>query len=135
MKTALQRIGHYELRQRIGREDNKEVWRAYDTHLQQTVILKIFRADLPDAADSLTRYIHDVEQIASLHHPNIVHIYDVQVLASPNPDGVPALVILSLEDVEGETLAHYIEHTSAPGKMLPPAAIVRLFSSIALAID
>lgn len=135
METVLQRIGNYELRQRIGREGGGEVWRAYDTHLQQAVILKFYRANLSEHADSLNRYVSNVKRIASLHHPNVVQLYDIQVLTAPNPGNAAVLVVLSLEDVEGETLASYIERTSAVGKMPPSAVIVQVFSSLALAID
>jgi serine/threonine protein kinase len=135
MKTTLQYIGHYELRQRLGRSSSGEVWRAYDTHLQLPVILKFFRLDMLDALDSLTRYIDNARQITTLHHPNVVHVYDIQVITSPEPDSSTALVMLSLEDARRETLAHYIEHTAALGKTPPAADIVRLFSSLALAID
>src|SRR6266702_8368017 len=36
---------------------------------------------------------------------------------------------------EGETLARYIDHTSAQGKIPSPLEIVNLFTSISLAID
>lgn len=135
MNTVLQHIGHYELRQRIGRDGGGDVWRAYDTHLQQTVMLKIFRVDRSDYADSLTRYVGDVRRIAALHHPNIAQLYDIQVLTAPDPGNATALIILSLEDVEGETLESYIERTSSVRKRLPSAAIVQVFSSLALALD
>lgn len=135
METVLQRIGNYELRQRIGREGGGEVWRAYDTHLQQAVILKFYRANLSEHADSLSRYASNVKRIASLHHPNVAQLYDIEVLTAPDPGNTAALVILSLEDVAGETLASYIQRTSAVGKMPPSVVIVQVFSSLALAID
>ena len=135
MKTALQQIGPYQLQQRVGRDSVSEVWRAYDTNRQGPVILKLYRTALPDDAASMAHYVHNVEQVASLHHPNIVPIYDIQVFPSRSSDGSLSLVCLVMEDSEGKTLADYIESSSTVGKIPPPADIVSLFSSIARAID
>ncbi len=135
MKTELPPIGQYELQQRLGRNSTGEVWRAYDSNLRRAVIVKLFRMDLTDAADSLEHYVRNVGRVASLHHPNIVRIHDVHALPSQSPDGLSSLICLSMEYIEGESLADYIRSTSAVRKIPPPAEIVQLFASIAPAID
>lgn len=135
MKTESQRIGHYELLQRLSQDSAGETWQAYDSSLQRIVILKLYRTDLLDVADPLTAYLDEVEQIASLHHPNIARIYDIQVLAPGQVGNLAGLICMALEYVEGETLADYIKSTIATGKMPAPADVVQLFSTLALAID
>lgn len=135
MKTELPPIGQYELQQRLGRNSIGEVWRAYDSDLRRAVIVKFLRMDLTDAANSLEHFVRNIEHVASLHHPNIVRIHNVHPLPSQSPDGLPSLICLSMEYIEGESLADYIRSTSAVGKIPPPADIVQLFASIALAID
>ncbi len=135
MKTALQHIGHYQLQQRVSRNIVSEVWKAYDTNRQGLVILKLYRTTLADDAASLAHYVHNVEQVASLHHPNIVSIYDIQVIPSHNSDSSLSLVCLVMEDSEGKTLADYIASSSTVGKIPLPTDIVLLFSSLAQAID
>lgn len=133
MKTE-PRIGQYKLLQLISRDLTSEVWKASDT-VERPVLLKLYRTNLPEDTTSLTYYVHEVERVASLRHPNLVRIHDVQVLASHNPDSPPSLIYVVTEYIEGESLADYIEHTSAVGKMPHPAEIVQLFSTIALAIE
>ncbi|HZR39691.1 MAG TPA: serine/threonine-protein kinase [Ktedonobacteraceae bacterium] len=135
MKTEPRDISRYKPQQCLGRDIVGEVWKARDTNSQQSVLLKFYRTHLSDDDDVLTHYLHTVEQIASLHHPNIVHIHDVQVLASSNDGHTPSMICLATEYIEGETLADYIRDTSAVGKMSPRTEIVYLFASIALAID
>ncbi|HLJ34062.1 MAG TPA: serine/threonine-protein kinase [Ktedonobacteraceae bacterium] len=135
MKTASQHIGHYQLQQHMSQNTTCDVWKAYDTDAQQHVILKLYRSNLPDNATALAHYIHNVERIASLHHTNIVSLYDVQVLASHDSASSPPLICLAMENIEGNTLADYIKSNSTAGKMPVPTEIVALVSSIAQAID
>src|SRR5690242_12637998 len=135
MRTEAQHIGSYELRQCLRRDNTGDTWRAYDTDTQRMVILKFYRTDLLDTADSLTPYLHDVEQVAALHHPNIARIQNVQILAPRSAGDSSSLICLAIESIEGETLADYIKSTSAVGKMPPAADVVQLFASLALAID
>lgn len=135
MKTESQRIGHYELQQRLGQQNAGETWRAYDNHEQRAVILKFYRTDALDVADALTGYLDKVEQVAALHHPNIAHIYNIQLLA-PHITGDPSPVIcLAREYVEGESLAALLTHAPAAGKVPIPTEVVQIFSSLALALD
>jgi serine/threonine protein kinase len=135
MKTESQRIGHYELRQRLNQDNAGETWRAYDYSSQRTVILKLYRTDLLDVADALATYLEEVERVASLHQPNIARIYDIQLIAPNQVSNASALICLAIECVEGETLADYIQHTAVAGKMPSPAEIVQLFAALALALD
>ncbi len=135
MKTESQRIGHYDLRQRMGQDYAGETWRAYDNSTQRMVILKLYRTDALDGADTLKTYLDDVEKIASLHHPNVARIYDIQLLAPNQAGNASSLICIALEYVEGETLADYIKSTVVAGKMPLSAEIVQLFSALALAID
>jgi tRNA A-37 threonylcarbamoyl transferase component Bud32 len=134
MKIESQRIGHYEMQQRLHQDNAGETWRAYDTAAQRPVILKFFRTDGLDAA-ALTGYLRRIEEVASLHHPTIIHIHNVQVLA-PRTTGEPSpLICLAIEYIEGETLADYIANTSAVGKIPPAPEVMHLFSAFALALD
>lgn len=135
MRIESQHIGQYELHQRLHQDNAGETWRAYDTAVQRMVILKFCRTDGLDSADALTGYLRRIEEVASLHHPGIVHIHNVQVLA-PRSTGEPSpLICLAIEYIEGETLAEYIASTSAVGRTPSPAEIVQLFSSLAIALD
>lgn len=77
-----QRIGKYELRERLGRGGLAEVWKAYDTQLERYVAIKLLHPDLQTDPEFLTRFAREARVIASLHHPNIVKILDFQTMPS-----------------------------------------------------
>ncbi len=83
-----------------------EVYRARDTKLKRHVAIKI----LPDAfahdLERVGRFQREAEVLASLNHPNIAAIYDLQ-----EADRYPFLV---LELVEGLTLAERIRQGPLP---------------------
>ena len=79
MSTSPRRLGKYELRERLGRGGMGEVWRAFDTQLQRNVAIKLLHADLQSDPSFVSRFQREAQVIASLHHPNIVKIYDFQV--------------------------------------------------------
>src|SRR5215813_9097315 len=95
------RFGDYEILAPIGAGGMGEVYRARDTKLKRDVALKV----LPDAfardPGRMARFRREAEVLASLNHPNIAHIYDVQEAGEAR--------FLVLELVEGETLAERIQ--------------------------
>ena len=128
-----QRLGKYELRERLGRGGMAEVWKAFDTKFHRYVAIKILHTDLQADPEFITRFAREARVIASLHHPNIVQIHDFQTTQLPQ-SSVP-IAYMVMDYVEGQTLAHYIGSTSRSGKFPPPIDIVHLFTSISKAID
>src|SRR5436305_2993572 len=133
MSTNSQRLGKYELLERLGQGGMAEVWKSYDTQLQRYVAIKILHANLQEDPNFITRFEREAQLIASLHHPNIVQIHDFQV-SRPSELQTP-IAYMVMDYVEGGTLADYIAGTSSRGKIPSPASIVHLFTSISLAID
>ena len=91
-----------------------QVCRARDIKLNRDVALKI----LPDAfasdPDRLARFQREAQVLASLNHPNIAHIHDLE-----ESDGVRALV---MELVEGEDLSQRVARGAIPlAEALPMA--------------
>src|SRR5437588_12872232 len=133
MSTLTQRLGKYELRERLGRGGMAEVWKALDTQLQRYVALKILHADLQNDPSFITRFEREAQVIASLHHPNIVQIHDFQIAHPPESSSTIAYMVMDY--VEGTTLAEYIRTTSRMGKFPSATEIVQMFASISRAID
>src|SRR5262245_13121363 len=77
-----------------------EVYRARDLKLKRDVAIKILPEEFSSDADRVSRFQREAEILASLNHPNIAGIYDLQ-----EGNGARFLV---LELVEGETLADRI---------------------------
>ena len=128
-----QRLGKYELRERLGRGGAAEVWKAFDIELQRYVAIKLLHADLRTDPEFIARFSREARFIAALHHPNIVQIYDFQTTQSPETKAPIAYMVMDY--VEGETLAQYIHTTSRVGHFPAPTDIVNLFASISKAID
>jgi serine/threonine protein kinase/Tol biopolymer transport system component len=91
------RIGHYEVTSLIGAGGMGVVYRAHDSRLGRDVALKLLPADLENERDLLAHIEQEAKLLASLNHPNIAAIYDLE-----ESDGIRCLV---LELIEGETLA------------------------------
>src|SRR6266550_7666941 len=133
MSTHPQQLGKYELHERLGRGGMAEVWKAFDRQLQRYVAIKLLHANLQQDPAFMTRFVREARTIASLRHPNIIHIYDFQT-SDPSESSNP-FAYMVMEYIEGQTLAQYLRNTSRPGKMPPAAELVNLFASISRAID
>ena len=121
MKDALSsgdRIGSYEVIDRLGAGGMGEVYRARDTRLGRTVALKVLRSADPELLRRLDR---EARAASALNHPNIVHIYDVGEAASAA--GAHYVV---MELVEGETLRRRLR----PGP-LPMSEVLDLGAQLA----
>ncbi len=129
----LRKFGKYELQERLGHGGMAEVWKARDTQLQRYVAIKLLHANLQADPNFVTRFQHEAQVIASLHHPNIVQIHDFQVSQPPESEQTTFYMVMAY--IEGKTLADYINSTSARGQIPSPLEIVNLFTSICLAVD
>ena len=100
------RLGTVEILGIIGRGGMGEVYRARDTKLKRDVAIKTLPDEFSHEPDRLSRFQREAEVLASLNHPNIAAIYDLQ-----EAEGSRFLV---LELVEGETLAERIQRGPIP---------------------
>jgi Tol biopolymer transport system component len=116
------RIGGYEIVTLLGAGGMGEVYRARDARLGRDVAIKIISPAIAADADGLMRFEREARVLASLNHPNIAAIYDVE-----DSGGTPALI---LELVDGETLADRI----AAGP-IPVAEALTYAQHIAHALD
>lgn len=92
-----QTIGPYQVTSLIGAGGMGVVYRARDSRLDRDVALKVLPAGFGNESDLLARIEQEAKLLASLNHPNIAAIYDLE-----ESDGIRSLV---LEFIEGETLA------------------------------
>src|SRR5579884_868564 len=133
MSTIPRRIGRYGLQQQLGSGSLGEVWMAYDLERNQVVALKLFHSDLQADPNFLARFHQAGQMLSALHHPNIVSLLGFEVLRVPETNSTMAC--MAMEYVEGETLAHYIQHTLRKGLFPPISALVYLFKALGAALD
>ncbi len=77
-----------------------EVYRAEDTKLGREVALKILPTDLATSQERLARFQREARSLASVDHPNIVHIYSVEQDAGVH--------FLTMQLIRGEDLSERI---------------------------
>ena len=100
------RIGHYEIRAKVGEGGMGEVYRARDTKLDRDVAIKILPAGFASDAERLARFEREARTLASLNHSNIAHIHGVEDTGSTR-----AIV---MELIEGDDLAQRLARGPLP---------------------
>ncbi len=93
-------VGTYEILSLLGKGGMGEVYRARDSKLKRDVAVKVLPDEFSRDPERVNRFQREAETLASLNHPNIGTIYDMQAV-----DGARFLI---LELVEGETLGDMI---------------------------
>src|SRR3954447_10374405 len=99
-------LGSHEITALLGKGGMGEVYRARDAKLKREVAIKILPEEFSRDNDRVSRFQREAELLASLNHPNIAGIYDVQEAQNTR--------FLVLELVEGETLADRIARGPIP---------------------
>jgi Tol biopolymer transport system component len=100
------RLGSLQITALLGKGGMGEVYRARDTKLKRDVAIKILPNEFSCDMDRVSRFQREAQVLASLNHPNIAAIYDLQ-----EADGFRFLI---LELIEGETLADRIARGPIP---------------------
>jgi len=96
----IQKIGKYQIIERIGRGGMGTVYKAHDPVLDRTVAIKVISADV-DVSDELrARLFREAQACARLSHPNIVTLYDLA--------DVEGRLFIVMEFLEGEELKQLI---------------------------
>ncbi|MGP3916114.1 Stk1 family PASTA domain-containing Ser/Thr kinase [Nonomuraea sp. 10N515B] len=88
--------GRYRIESRIARGGMATVYLALDVRLDRTVALKVMHSSLAEDPAFVRRFIGEAKSVASLSHPNVVHVFD----QGTDND----VVYLSMEYVPGRTL-------------------------------
>ena len=103
---AGQSLAHYEIQGVLGSGAMGEVYRARDTKLGREVAIKVLPEAFASDEERLRRFEREARTLASLNHPSVAQIYDV--------DQVGETCFLALELVPGETLEERIARGRLP---------------------
>lgn len=72
-----ERIGRYEIHERLGSGATADVFKGRDVGLQRDVAVKVPRRHLIDSPQTANSFLSEARTLASLEHPNILPIYDL----------------------------------------------------------
>ncbi len=126
--------GRFQVRRFLGQGGMGQVFEAFDRELGTEVAIKVVRPDRIDQGDLERRFRAEVEIARRVTHPNVCRVFDlflVEPTSSPWGDGGEPLLLLTMELVDGETLASLIQRQgSLPLEMARP-----LIRQIAAALD
>ena len=117
----------YEIIRNIGEGGMANVYLAYDVILNRNVAIKVLRGDLADDEKFVRRFQREANSASSLHHPNIVEMYDVG-----EDDGKYYIV---MEYLDGRTLKSLVKRRGALTILEVIDIMTQLTSAISCAHD
>jgi serine/threonine-protein kinase len=115
--------GRYRLLGSIGAGAGGRVYAADDVRLRRRVAVKVLHAGLSDDMGFLRRFRTEAQLAASLHHPNVMAVYDWG-----EDDGIPFMV---LELLEGGSLRGMLD----AGIRLTPSQATHVGRQVAAALE
>src|SRR5262249_18442099 len=75
---ALGRLGHYEVREVVGRGGMGIVLRAFDEKLRRIVAIKVLAPQLAASVPARRRFVREARAAAAVSHDNIIAIHAVE---------------------------------------------------------
>ncbi len=115
---SLGRLGHYDVREVLGRGGCGIVLKAVDEVLRRPVAVKVMAPELAATSPARKRFLREARAAAAVRHDNVVSIHAVE------DKPVPFLV---MEYVAGQTLQERIDGTGP----LDPPEVARVGGQIA----
>jgi serine/threonine protein kinase len=120
-------LGKVKIGEFIARGGMAEVYYGEHTTLNRKVAVKIMRDHVDADPDNHRRFEREARVVASLRHPNIIQVFDYELV-----DGQPCLV---MELVSGASLGNYLKALHKREEKLPFNMVARILSELASAID
>jgi len=115
-RSAVVRLGRFEVRSILGRGSMGTVFKAWDTKLERWVAIKTVRAGAGMAefwdGDVVRGLVSEATMVARFNHPHVVSVHDVQ-------DATDAAYIV-MEFVDGVSLEDLLHRVRLPAALAVP---------------
>jgi len=115
------------IEKRIGRGGMAEVYVGRHGTLKRAMVVKILYAHLSEDPRHIARFHTEAQAVAALRHPNIVQVFDFDIV-----NGQPYIV---MELLDGISLEMYLHSLRARSLTLPRESVIRLIKKLADALD
>ena len=96
-------LGSYVLLERLGEGGMGQVFKARHVRLGRIVALKVIHRARLSNPRSIRRFHHEIQAVARLSHPNIVHAYDAEQIGDTH--------VYAMEYVEGIDLGRLVKQS------------------------
>jgi serine/threonine-protein kinase len=93
-------FSHYRIIEQLGQGGQAIAYKAVDTRLDRSVVIKILLPELASSENARRRFEREAKLASALDHPNICAIYDI--------DESDGLFYIVMPYAEGRTLKHVI---------------------------
>lgn len=120
-------FGKYHVTRSLGRGGMAEVYQAHDPVLDRLVAIKVILPHLTADDGFTARFLREAKLVASLRHPQIVQLFDYDVV-----DGQPFMV---MEYLGGDTLKARLAALRTQRATMTLREIARLLDALAGALD
>ncbi len=108
-------IAQYRIVEELGRGGMGSVYKAVDTQLDRTVVIKVLLKDRMSDEESRRRFLREARLASALDHPNISTIFEVQQIEGS--------YFIAMQYVDGETLKAAIARKPLPTQTLLSIAL------------
>jgi serine/threonine-protein kinase len=95
-----QTLAHYRIESKLGEGGMGVVYRAFDSHLNRPVAIKVLRPESVADPERKRRFVQEAQSASALNHANIITIHDIS-----SAYGIDFMV---MEYVAGKTLDQLI---------------------------
>src|SRR5213594_3406843 len=93
-------LGNYKILEKLGAGGQGTVYKAVDSKLGRTVVVKVLPAELTAREANLKRFEREARLASALDHPNICTIFDL--------DEVDGVHFIAMQHVEGKNVRQLV---------------------------